>query len=144
MMGTPSGTQQKKVSFLCHLRGSRLHWSPYGVFHFPRFTHVGAPLPNPSLLTIHASHTPDVPTILQLINELASYEHALHEVLATEQTLLSTLSFPSNPSRGYAKTLLITPRNSATPVGMALYFHNYSTWHAAPGIYLEDLLVRPE
>ena len=111
----------------------------------------------------------DVPTILQLIHELASYEHALHEVLATEASLLNTLSFPSNPSRGYAKTLLITPadpllnatppakgtdtltpttppnlRASTKPAGMALYFHNYSTWRSAPGIFLEDLFVRPE
>jgi GNAT superfamily N-acetyltransferase len=90
------------------------------------------------------SHITDVPTILQLINELASYEHALHEVLATESTLRSTLCFPSNPTKGYAKTLLITPKGSSRAAGMALYFHNYSTWHAAPGIYLEDLFVRPE
>ena len=86
----------------------------------------------------------DVPTILQLINELASYERALHEVLATPESLLATLSFPSNPTKGYAKTLLITPNESDKVAGMALYFHNYSTWRAAPGIYLEDLYVRQE
>jgi len=86
----------------------------------------------------------DVPTILQLINELATYEHALHEVLATPESLLRTLSFPSNPSSGYAKTLLVTDTTSQKVAGMALYFHNYSTWRAAPGIYLEDLFVRPE
>jgi GNAT superfamily N-acetyltransferase len=96
------------------------------------------------LPNLYVSHVVDVPTILQLINELASYEHALHEVLATESTLRSTLSFPSNPSKGYAKTLLITPNGSTRAAGMALYFHNYSTWHAAPGIYLEDLFVRPD
>ncbi|KAK4936941.1 Peroxygenase 1 [Elasticomyces elasticus] len=95
----------------------------------------------------------DVPTILQLINELASYEKALHEVLATEQTLRETLSFPDASAQGgftqgYAKTLLIEPvtktDDSASSVaGMALYFHNYSTWRAAPGIFLEDLFVRP-
>jgi GNAT superfamily N-acetyltransferase len=87
----------------------------------------------------------DIPVILQLINELASYEHALHEVLATEETLRASLAFPSDPSKGYAKTLLITPHGSSSGVaGMALYFHNYSTWRAAPGIYLEDLFVRPQ
>ncbi|KAI1628000.1 GNAT family acetyltransferase [Exophiala viscosa] len=95
----------------------------------------------------------DVPTILQLINELASYEKALHEVLATEQTLRETLSFPDAKaqggfSQGYAKTLLIEPVTGASSgetvvAGMALYFHNYSTWRAAPGIFLEDLFVRP-
>jgi len=86
----------------------------------------------------------DVPAILQLINELATYEHALHEVLATPESLLRTLSFPSNPNSGYAKTLLVTDTASQKVAGMALYFHNYSTWRAAPGIYLEDLFVRPE
>ncbi|MCJ1351951.1 MAG: hypothetical protein MMC33_001935 [Icmadophila ericetorum] len=92
----------------------------------------------------------DVPTILALIQELAAYEKASDSVLATHESLLQTLSFPSNPSRGYAKTLLIfLPSSSSTSLatacaGMALYFHNYSTWRAAPGIYLEDLFVRPE
>ena len=91
----------------------------------------------------------DVPVILQLINELASYEKALHEVLATESTLRSSLSFPisqgsSEFTPGFAKTLLIAPANAPNDIaGMALYFHNYSTWRARPGIYLEDLFVRP-
>ena len=98
----------------------------------------------------------DVPHILALIRELADYEHALDKVEATEQSLLATLSFPSKPSKGYAKTLLLTtsaPAESDDPplvddhgqhvAGMALYFHNYSTWTSAPGIYLEDLFVRP-
>lgn len=96
----------------------------------------------------------DVPVILQLIQELAIYEKALHEVLATEQSLLESLSFP-DPSAagsftpGFAKTLLICPLPSSSSsdkeeiAGMAMYFHNYSTWHARPGIYLEDLFVRP-
>jgi len=99
----------------------------------------------------------DVPTILQLINELASYEKALHEVLATEQTLKDSLSFPNDPSNldkgfteGYAKTLLISPASTTSSeegekeqiAGMALYFHNYSTWQSRPGIYLEDLFIR--
>jgi GNAT superfamily N-acetyltransferase len=99
-----------------------------------------------------------------MIRELASYEKALDAVEATEETLLSTLSFPSNPSNGYAKTLLLFPPSSVPvrgkalplvpsdesdsqtgkPAGMALYFTNYSTWRAAPGVYLEDLFVRPE
>jgi len=96
----------------------------------------------------------DVPVILQLIQELASYEKALHEVLATEESLLSSLSFPNDPkdldkgfTEGYAKTLLIspvdTPGDKEQIAGMALYFHNYSTWQSRPGIYLEDLFVRP-
>ncbi|KAL8797312.1 MAG: hypothetical protein Q9195_000466 [Heterodermia aff. obscurata] len=90
---------------------------------------------------------PNVPIILTLIQELAAYEHASDSVLATEDTLRASLSFPSNPSSGYAKTLLIFPRGSSPSshcAGMALFFNNYSTWRAAPGIYLEDLFVRPE
>ena len=85
-----------------------------------------------------------MPIILSLINELASYEHALHEVQATEQTLRDTLLFPSNPNKGYAKTLLLEDKEESKVAGMALYFHNYSTWRAAPGIFLEDLFVRAE
>ncbi|KIW95487.1 uncharacterized protein Z519_04072 [Cladophialophora bantiana CBS 173.52] len=100
----------------------------------------------------------DVPVILQLIQELAIYEKALHEVFATEQSLRESLSFPLDPAdldkgftEGYAKTLLICPpadvssraKDQEEVAGMALYFHNYSTWHARPGIYLEDLFVRP-
>ncbi|KAF7503127.1 hypothetical protein GJ744_004304 [Endocarpon pusillum] len=116
--------------------------------------------------TIRHATEEDVPTILDLIRELADYEKCLHEVLATTDSLRSTLSFPSTTSPtgwtpGYAKTLLITPSpsssfssssssepannsSSVTVAGMALYFHNYSTWTSAPGIYLEDLFVRPE
>ena len=96
----------------------------------------------------------DVPVILQMIQELASYEKALHEVLATHESLLSSLSFPNDPqnldkgfTEGYAKTLLISPVPSSSEskeeiAGMALYFHNYSTWQSRPGIFLEDLFVR--
>ncbi|MCJ1278757.1 hypothetical protein MMC21_006574 [Puttea exsequens] len=103
---------------------------------------------------VRAATEEDVPTILSLIHELAAYEHATSSVLATESSLLSTLSFPSIPTLGYAKTLLLfAPASSIPPnlhvpepscAGMALYFTNYSTWRAAPGIYLEDLFVRPE
>ncbi|KAJ5263906.1 hypothetical protein N7478_011511 [Penicillium angulare] len=91
----------------------------------------------------------DVPLILQFIRELADYEKALHEVEATEESLLATLSFPGTPpQRGAVYTALITPPPTSEtptpiPVGMAMYFYNYSTWRSAPGIYLEDLYVQP-
>lgn len=76
----------------------------------------------------------DVAEILAMIKELAAYEKAASSVLATEEKLLNTLSFPSNPSKGFAKTLLIFAPSSSTdslsssfethPAGMALYFHN--------------------
>ncbi|OQD98249.1 hypothetical protein PENVUL_c073G00398 [Penicillium vulpinum] len=110
----------------------------------------------PKLPSAQHRHTPtnakysvDVPLILQFICELADYEKALHEVEATEESLLATLSFPDTPPRrGAVYTALITPPATAetpnpTPVGMAMYFYNYSTWRSAPGIYLEDLYVQP-
>ncbi|KAE8354379.1 acyl-CoA N-acyltransferase [Aspergillus coremiiformis] len=99
--------------------------------------------------TIRLATREDVPLILQFIRELADYEKALHEVEATNESLLETLSFPdSPPKRGSVYTAMIcppaTPDNAApTPVGMALFFYNYSTWRSAPGIYLEDLYVQP-
>jgi len=109
--------------------------------------------------TIRYATKADVPTILALIHELASFENATSSVHATEASLQSTLSFPDASSstgftQGFAKTLiLIAPweggAESAPPeeeqvAGMALYFTNYSTWRGAPGVYLEDLFVRPQ
>ncbi|EKG14087.1 hypothetical protein MPH_08830 [Macrophomina phaseolina MS6] len=93
----------------------------------------------------------DVPTILALIQELAIYENALDSVQATEESLANTLSFGPSPSSqaapaatsGYAKTFLITAPEGEV-AGMALFFNNYSTWTAKPGIYLEDLFVKPK
>ncbi|KAJ5469271.1 N-acetyltransferase ats1 [Penicillium diatomitis] len=99
--------------------------------------------------TIRLATPEDVPYILQFIRELADYEKALHEVEATEASLLATLSFPNDPpKRGSVYTALVIPppsteNPSPVPVGMALYFYNYSTWRSAPGIYLEDLYVQP-
>lgn len=97
----------------------------------------------------------DIPEILHIVQELAVYEKALHEVLATEEKLFNTLSFPTSTDEkvrskpGFAKTLLIIPNGTSDTgkeqiAGMALYFNNYSTWLAKPGIYLEDLFVRPQ
>ena len=92
---------------------------------------------------------PDVPTILALIRELAIYENAESSAQATEDLLLKNLSFegPSSTSDssftpGYAKTLLIVDPDGEV-CGMGLYFYNFSTWTGTPGIYLEDLFVKP-
>ena len=80
----------------------------------------------------------DVPLILRLIKGLADYEKLTDEVRATEDDLRQSL-FGPNPSAevvvGYA---------GDEPVGFALFFHNYSTFLARPGMYLEDLFVLPE
>lgn len=78
----------------------------------------------------------DVPLILQLIHELAEFEHLAHEVTATEAQLHEHL-FGARP---YAEVLLA--RVAGQAVGFALFFHNYSTFVGKPGIYLEDLYVR--
>ena len=86
--------------------------------------------------------------ILGLINNLAVYEKEASSVHATEEKLLATLSFAPFPSSGYARALLLfapaSDPTAAQPAGMALYFYNYSTWRAAPGIWVEDLFVKPD
>jgi GNAT superfamily N-acetyltransferase len=80
----------------------------------------------------------DVPLILRFIRELADYERLGHEVVATEESVRDTLF----GSRRYAEVLIAEADGEA--VGFALFFHNYSTFLSRPGIYLEDLYVRPE
>ncbi len=79
----------------------------------------------------------DIPQILQFIRELAQYEKLSHEVAATEQLLHQNLFGP----RPVAECLIADL--DQTPVGFALFFHNFSTFLGRPGIYLEDLFVRP-
>jgi GNAT superfamily N-acetyltransferase len=81
----------------------------------------------------------DVPLILRFIRELAEYERLLHEVVATEERLRETL-FGARP----AAEVVIAEDADGEALGFALFFHNYSTFLARPGIYLEDLYVRPE
>jgi GNAT superfamily N-acetyltransferase len=80
----------------------------------------------------------DVPVILALIHELAEYERLSHEVTATEAQLKEHL-FGSSP-----KAEVLIAELAGRAVGFALFFHNFSTFLAKPGIYLEDLYVRPE
>jgi len=79
----------------------------------------------------------DVPVILEMIRGLAEYEKLADTVVATEEALRSTL-FGSRPS---AEVLLAY--DSVEPVGFALFFPNYSTFLAKPGLYLEDVFVKP-
>jgi len=80
----------------------------------------------------------DVPIILKLIRDLATYERAPDEVTATEEQLIDVL-FGKKPA---AEVLLAFERES--PVGFAVYFYNFSTWLGRAGLYLEDLFVKPE
>jgi GNAT superfamily N-acetyltransferase len=79
----------------------------------------------------------DVPLLLTLIGELAEYEKLSHEAVATEESLAAAL-FGARPSAE-----AVIARLDAEPVGFALYFHNFSTFLGRPGLYLEDLFVRP-
>ena len=88
--------------------------------------------------TIRFAVAQDVPLILQFIRGLAEYEKLTHEVTATEELLRETLFGP----RQVAEVILGEYRGD--PVGFALFFHNYSTFLGRPGIYLEDLFVKPE
>ena len=89
-------------------------------------------------LEIRAATEDDVPLILSLIKELAGYERLSHEVVATEETLRASLF----GERQVAETLLAHLGDD--PAGFALFFYNFSTFLDRPGIYLEDLYVRPE
>ena len=80
----------------------------------------------------------DVPVILELIRALATYERAPNDVTATEEGLAEVL-FGKKPA---AEVLLLFENN--VPAGFAVFFHNFSTWLGRPGLYLEDLFVRPE
>lgn len=89
-------------------------------------------------VTIRPATRGDVGTILELIRGLAEYEKLAHECVATEEKLLATL-FGAHPA---AEVIIATA--DGTPAGFALFFHNYSTFLAKRGIYLEDLFVLPE
>ena len=80
----------------------------------------------------------DVADILGFIRDLAKFEKLEREVVATEQSLRETLFGP----RRYAEVRFV--EEDGERVGFALFFHNYSTFLGRPGLYLEDLYIRPE
>jgi GNAT superfamily N-acetyltransferase len=92
---------------------------------------------HPSGLDISPANAADVPHILALINELAEYEKLRHESVATEASISQALFGP----KPHAEALIA--RFDGEPAGFALFFHNFSTFLGKPGLYLEDLFVRP-
>jgi len=92
----------------------------------------------PNNFKIRESTIDDVPIILQLIRDLAEYERAPKAVVATKEGLREVL-FGKRPS---AEVVLAFENEQ--PVGFAVFFHNFSTWLGRPGLYLEDLFVRPD
>jgi GNAT superfamily N-acetyltransferase len=89
-------------------------------------------------LTIRPATFADLPLIAQFIRDLAEYEKLAHEVRFDEAVLGDRL-FGARP---YAEVLI--GEIDGTPQGFALFFHNFSTFEGKPGIYLEDLFVRPD
>jgi GNAT superfamily N-acetyltransferase len=88
-------------------------------------------------LSIDPARPQDAGLIVALVRELAEYERLLDQVVLTEQDVLRDLFGP----RPYAEAVIA--REGDEPVGFALWFHNYSTFAGRPGLYLEDLFVRP-
>jgi GNAT superfamily N-acetyltransferase len=89
-------------------------------------------------ISIRPATEPDLPLILGFIRDLAVYERLENQLVATETDLKAAL-FGERP---YAEVIFACL--DGAPVGFALYFHNFSTFLGKPGIYLEDLFVRPE
>jgi len=91
-----------------------------------------------SEMSVRTAIIEDAETILYFIRELAIYEKAEHEVLATVETIQSSMFSENSGVHG-----LICELNGKA-IGFSVYFYNYSTWLAKPGLYLEDLYVSPE
>ena len=92
---------------------------------------------NSTHINIRPARIDDSETIVNLIRELAVYEHLEHEAKATPESIALHLFGP----KPYAEALIAEVEK--TPVGFALFFHNYSTFRGQPGLYLEDLFVQP-
>ncbi len=90
-----------------------------------------------SKIKIRKATEKDTPLIYSLIKEIAEYEKLSYEVVATEEKVKETLF----GSKSFAEVIIAEYNNET--VGQALFFHNYSTFLAQPGIYLEDLFVKP-
>jgi GNAT superfamily N-acetyltransferase len=88
-------------------------------------------------VSVRAAKEHEVALVLGFIRELAEFEHLSHEVVATEEQLRQALFGP----RPFAEVVFGCVGEE--PVGFALYFHSFSTFLGRPGLYLEDLFVRP-
>lgn len=88
-------------------------------------------------LSLRLATANDVPQILQFIQALAAYEKLSDQVVATEEKLRATLF----GDKSFAEVVMADYQGQ--PAGFALFFHNYSTFLAKPGMYLEDLFVDP-
>ncbi len=92
----------------------------------------------PQALRIEPAQRADAPLLVALVRELADYERLLDAVRITPDDLVRDLFGP----RAFAEAVIA--RVGDEPVGFALWFYNYSTFEGRPGLYLEDLFVRPD
>jgi GNAT superfamily N-acetyltransferase len=89
------------------------------------------------MLTIRPALAADIPLIQQFIRDLAEYEREPEAAVATQEDLLRD-GFGPEP-----KYRCVIAEWSGEPAGFAFFFYNYSTWQGKPGLYLEDLFVKP-
>ena len=89
-------------------------------------------------LVIRSAEIQDTALILSFIQELAEYEKLSHQVVATEAKLRESLFCAESPAH------VLIAEYGKNPAGFAVYYFNYSTFLAQPGLYLEDLYVRPD
>jgi GNAT superfamily N-acetyltransferase len=90
------------------------------------------------MLRIRPAVESDIPTILELIEALAEYERAPEQAVARSEDMRRDGWGPQPKFR------VLIAEWDERPAGFALFFYNYSTWQGRPGLYLEDLFVRPE
>lgn len=95
-------------------------------------------MPPGGKISIRRAFEKDVPLVLQMIGELAEFERIAAEVVATEKIVRESL-FGERPAAE-----VILAECDGAPAGFAVYFNNFSTFIGRPGLYVEDLYVRPE
>jgi GNAT superfamily N-acetyltransferase len=89
-------------------------------------------------MSIREATPKDLPLISSLVRELAEYEQLAHQAVATEADFADSLFGPS------PKAHALIVEHEGKPAGFAIYFYNYSTFLGRPGLYVEDVFVRPE
>ncbi len=90
------------------------------------------------MLRLRRAEAADARLVLDLVRALAEYEKVPHAVTATEADLVR------DGFSGAPRFFVELAEWDGAPVGFALWFFNYSTWLGRPGVWLEDLFVRPE
>jgi GNAT superfamily N-acetyltransferase len=87
---------------------------------------------------IREARAEDVPAVVGLVHELAEYERSAESCTLTKELLHAALFGPEAVARCHVAEV------AGEVVGCAIWFLNFSTWRGVPGVYLEDLFVRPE